>query len=126
MFNTDSIEGISKLSEMLPPDMQYWHKFGLISDLKYNVEKDDLDGSVSNISMILKSSEKPNYCIHILFSNVCGKISFDLKRGFVAGCLAIDDYSGFGYERNHRYKIYSTEQDLDFEFYCERISVTPG
>ena len=60
------------------------------------------------------------YTIHLYLYNVEGSFSFDISNGFYSG-LTIDDLADSGYESNHRFRITSSEQDIDFEIYCEKI-----
>lgn len=120
MLNPDSIEGIDILRKKIPDELQYWHKFGNISELHYERIFDNEYGDyICCIEIILTD----NYCsfsIKLSLFNVSGELSFNMTNGFYSG-LTIDDCSDWGYEKNCRFRISSLEHDIEFEIYCERI-----
>ena len=122
MFNTDNIEGINILQKKLPDELQYWHRWGNISELHYKqVYSEEYCDYICCIELILQDIQK-NYSIKISLFNVNGAISFDMNNGFFSG-LTIEDCSDWGYEKNCKYRISSLEQNIEFEIYCEKIKV---
>ncbi len=122
MFNTGNIEGINILQKKLPDELQYWHRWGNISELHYkHMYSEEYCDYICCIELILQDIQK-NYSIKISLFNVNGAISFDMNNGFFSG-LTIEDCSDWGYEKNCKYRISSLEQNIEFEIYCEKIKV---
>ena len=120
MFHTDAIEGINDLERKLPEELQYWHKWGNISELHYkHIYSDEHCDYICCIELILQDI-KEIHSIKLFLFNINGKISFDTSNGFYSG-LTIEDCSDWGYEKNCKFRISSSEQDKEFEIYCEMI-----
>lgn len=122
MFDSNNIEGIDILKRKIPDELQYWHEFGRISELHYQHMFDEgYCADIPCIELFLTDIQN-RYTIKMFLFNVRGLVSFDITNGFFSG-LTIDDFSNRGYERDRRFKFSSFEQDIEFEFYCERIKV---
>lgn len=120
MFDPDTIEGIGILRNEIPNELQYWHKFGEISELHYkHIFDEEYSDYICCIDLIL-ADNYGNYSIKLSLFNVSGELSFDMNNGFYSG-LTIDDCSDWGYEKRCRFRISSLEQDIEFEIYCKRI-----
>ena len=50
--------------------------------------------------------------------NIRGNMNFDMANGFFSG-FAIEEYSD--YESDNHFHLYSFEQDIEFDLYCEKI-----
>ena len=100
------------------------YNFGTNSE-KYQNYKHIFDDKICDeigcIDLFLTDRQN-KYTIHLYLYNVEGSFSFDICNGFYSG-LTIDDLADSGYENNHRFRITSFEQDIEFEIYCERIKV---
>ena len=122
MFHTDSVEGIYNLQNNLPEELQYWHKWGTILELHYkHMYSEEYCDYICCIELTLQELQRI-HSIRLLLFNVSGVISFDMCNGFYCG-LTVEDCSDWGYEKNCKYRISSSEQDIEFEIYCERIKV---
>lgn len=120
MFISDSIEGIDILRNEIPDELQFWHNFRNISELHYrHIFDNKYCDEIGCIDLFLTDRQN-KYTIHLYLYNVEGSFSFDICNGFYSG-LTIDDLADSGYESNHRFRITSSEQDIDFEIYCEKI-----
>ena len=119
MFDSDNIEGVEVLRKEIPENIQYWNRFGRISELYYSHLSDESGEYVCCIDMTLADTSD-KYRIKLTPFNVSGKISFDMVNGFYSG-FSIDDLTTSGCERDCRFHIYSSEQDIGFDIYCERI-----
>ena len=120
MFDSDNIEGIDILRKTLPENLQFWNKFGRISEFHYDHIYDEVNNEYKGRITVTLSDDSGDYEIRLKLINVSGRIGFDTVNGFHSG-FTIDDCSGSGYENKYRFHIYSIEQDIDFELYCENI-----
>lgn len=120
MFDFNYIEGIDALRKEIPDELQYWHKFGNISELHFkHVFDEAYCGYIGCVELLLTDIQN-RYVIRLFLFNVSGELRFDLNNGFYCG-LTIDDCSELGYEKNCRFRISSFEQDVEFTIYCERM-----
>lgn len=124
MFNTDNIEGIESLRKQLPTDMHGWSFFSKISELHYKRVYDNEYCDYIGCMELILGHYKYDYTIKMQLYNIIGTVSFDVLNGF-CGALAIEDRTGWGLEKQCTFRIYSFEQGIDLEFYCERIKVEP-
>ena len=106
----------------LPEELQFWHKFGNIVELNLKNIFDEKNGDYNSCIFMTLTNITTTHAIKLFFYNVNGKINFDVKNGFFSG-FTIDDCSGWGYERDCKFRISSLEQDIEFAFYCEKIKV---
>lgn len=121
MFREDHIEGIDTLRKKLPDELQYWHKFGNISELHYKrIFDEEYCDDIPCIVLVL-TEHQYRYRIRLSLFNVSGELTFDMVNGFYSG-FTIDDRSSSGYERHCRFCITSFEQDIEFMIFCERIT----
>ena len=114
-----NIDGADKLCGTIPPELCYWSRFGRISSLTHRHITDDSGRDIALVEMILTDSGG-EHLIKLSLYNAVGRLCFDMKNGFFGG-LAVEDCAGRGYEGDCRYHVYSSEQDIEFELYCESI-----
>ncbi len=123
MSKMKDINGIDILLHKLPESYQKWHYFNYIDEFRYETVFDDAYKfeSINNIEMVIRDYSK-KYWIKLQLTNVSGLISFDTVNGFYSG-FVIEDFIECGYSKDRRYGFSSCEMDIDFNFYCEKISV---
>ena len=123
MSKMKDINGIDMLLKKLPEKFQKWHYFNHIDEFRYETVFDDSDKfeNINNIEMVIRDCSK-KYWIKMKLTNVSGLISFNTVNGFYSG-LVINDFIECGYSKDCRYRFSSCEMDIDFNFYCEKISV---
>ena len=121
MFLPKTIVGIEELQSRIPEKLQYWHEFGLINDLRFYHDIDDLGQDIRCIKLVLSDCDD-QYHIGLCLQNVSGEIRFNAYNGFGSG-FDIEDNIGKGWEKSKRYHLYSYEMDGDPEIYCEKITV---
>lgn len=122
MFDSDRIEGIDSLRTKIPEKLQYWNRFGRVTELNFQRIFDEItDKYIFRIEAVL-TDDSEDYSIKLSLINVTGKLSFDMTCGFYSG-FAIEDCSELGYENNCNFRIYSLEQDISFELFCEKVKV---
>ena len=69
------------------------------------------------ITLLLTDYDQ-QYKIELTLYNIRGNLNIDMANGFFSG-FTIDEYSNPGSD-NH-FHLYSTEQDIEFDLYCEKI-----
>ena len=122
MFDPDRIEGIDSLRTKIPEKIQYWNRFGRVTELHFQRIFDEItDKYISRIEAGL-TDDNEEYLIKHSLINVTGKLSFDMACGFYSG-ITIEECSELGYENNCNFRIYSLEQDISFELFCEKVKV---
>lgn len=121
MFLPETIVGIEELQSRIPEKLQHWCEFGLITDLKFYHDIDDLGQDIRCIKLVLSDSDN-QYRIGLYLQNVSGEIRFNAYNGFGNG-FDIEDNFGKGWEKSTRYHLYSFEMDADPDIYCEKITV---
>ena len=119
MFDAKNITGIEILKEKIPPDHQFWHLFGNISELSYSSKAiDAFYCDYTNIITLLLTDNDHQYKIELTLYNIRGNMNFDMANGFFSG-FTIEEYPNPGSD-NH-FHLYSEEQDIAFDLYCEKI-----
>lgn len=127
MNKSKRIKGIDLLLQKLPEEYHYWHCFGTI--LMLNYEKTfDYEKKFENIDCInlILTDKECKYKIKVKLNDVIGDISFNVTNGFFSGLTIedhYDDYAEYGYETDRCFLITSFEQDIEFELWCDSISV---
>lgn len=121
MFDYNYIEGIDELKNRIPAQFQYWHKISKVLELNYLINAiDEFYCDYTNIMTLLISDNKEQYKIKLTLYNINGDLNFDMASGLGCGFI-IDELSNSDNEKN--YHLYSTEQDIQFDLYCEKIRV---
>ena len=119
MFEYRNIDGIDILKEKIPPELQYWWRFGTILELNYSSKAiDEYYYDYTNMITLLLTDYDQQYKIELTLYNIRGNLNIDMANGFFSG-FTIDEYSNPGSD-NH-FHLYSTEQDIEFDLYCEKI-----
>lgn len=119
MFDNKRIIGIELLREKIPSDLQFWHLFGNIAELNYSSNAiDEFYCDYTNIIKLLLTNADARYKIELTLYNVKGNLNFDMWNGFFSG-FAIEEYSDPG--REDHFHLYSFEQDIEFDLYCDKI-----
>ena len=119
MFEYRNIDGIDILKEKIPSELQYWGQFGTILELNYNSKAiDEYYCDYTNMITLLLTDYDQQYKIELSLYNIRGNLNIDMANGFFSG-FTIDEYSNPGSD-NH-FHLYSTEQDIEFDLYCEKI-----
>lgn len=119
MFQYRHIEGIEILNAKLPPELQYWHRFGNILELNYSAHTiDEYYCDYTNKLTMLLTDDSRKYRIELTCWNTDGKMSFDTVNGLFSG-FAIDELAHAGIRKI--FHLYSDEQDIAFDVYCEKI-----
>ena len=119
MFEYRNIDGIDILKEKIPPELQYWWRFGTILELNYSSKAiDEYYCDYTNMITLLLTDYNQQYKIELTLYNIRGNLNIDIANGFFSG-FTIDEYSNPGSD-NH-FHLYSTEQDIEFDLYCEKI-----
>ena len=96
MFLPETIVGIEELQSRIPEKLQHWYEFGLITDLKFYYDIDDLGQDIRCIKLVLSDSDH-QYRIGLCLQNVSGEIRFNAYKGFGNG-FDIEDNIGKGWE----------------------------
>ncbi|MBP0986927.1 MAG: hypothetical protein J6S92_01445 [Oscillospiraceae bacterium] len=119
MFEYRNIDGIDILKEKIPSELQYWWKFGTILELNYNSKAiDEYYCDYTNMITLLLTDYDQQYKIELSLYNIRGNLNIDMANGFFSG-FTIDEYLDSGSD-NH-FHLYSIEQDIEFDLYCEKI-----
>ena len=119
MFDYKRIIGIESLNEKIPPDLQFWHLFGNILELNYSAKAiDEFYCDYTNIITLLLTDDNHQYKIELTLYNIRGNMNFDMANGFFSG-FEIEEYSNSG--SDNQFHLYSFEQDIEFDLYCEKI-----
>ncbi|MBR3046133.1 MAG: hypothetical protein IKI45_16830 [Oscillospiraceae bacterium] len=119
MFEYRNIDGIDILKEKIPSELQYWWQFGTILELNYNSRAiDEYYCDYTNMITLLLTDYDQQYKIKLSLYNIRGNLNIDMANGFFSG-FTIDEYANPGSD-NH-FHIYSDEQDIAFDLYCEKI-----
>ncbi|HRR76157.1 MAG TPA: hypothetical protein P5191_05000 [Ruminococcus sp.] len=121
MFDYNKITGIEILKKKIPPELQFWHLFGNVLELNYSSKTiDEFYCDFTNIITVLLTDSNQRYKIELKLYNIRGNLNFDMANGFFSG-FSIEEYSNPGSD-NH-FHLYSDEQDIEFDLYCEKIKV---
>lgn len=121
MFRYKKIEGIDILNSKIPSELQSWHKFFKILELKYSMNSiDEYYCDYTNIMTLLVSDRQEQYKIELSLYNISGDFNFNMANGLGSG-FAIDEFSDSGIEKI--FHLYSFEQDMKYDLYCEKIRV---
>ena len=119
MFEYRNMDGIDILKEKIPSELQYWWQFGTILELNYNSRAiDEYYCDYTNMITLLLTDYDQQYKIKLSLYNIRGNLNIDMANGFFSG-FTIDEYANPGSD-NH-FHIYSDEQDIAFDLYCEKI-----
>ena len=119
MFDYEKITGIDELREKIPPELQAWYHFGTILELHYDSRViDEFYCDYTNTLTMLLSDRDRRYRIGLTLYNVKGNMNFDMANGLFSG-FTIDEYQHPVSDVN--FHLYSDEQDIEFELYCEKI-----
>ena len=119
MFTPDTIVGVEELNSHIPENLQYWYKFGFITEFRFYQDIDDLGQDIKCIRLVLTDKEN-KYLIGLTLQNISGQVRFDSQTGFGHGFDIIDNISK-GWENSRRYRLCSFEMDSDPNVYCEKI-----
>lgn len=119
MFDYKNIHGIEVLKEKIPQELQNWYKFGDITEMNYCSRAiDEFYCDYTNtITMVLTDRDR-RYRIELTLYNIRGDMHFDMANGFFSG-FTIDELDNSGSDNN--FHLYSSEQDIGFDMYCEKI-----
>lgn len=115
------VDGLDTLLKKLPDGYKSWYHFCHVLEFKFAKEFDyeeEFD-YIRNIDMVLESYDE-KYKIRMKLKNVTGLVSFDVVNGFYSG-FQIEYFEDW--DKHSRYRLSSFEQDIYFEFYCQKISV---
>lgn len=82
---------------------------------------DELGQDVKCLKLVLSDKDNKHH-IGLNLYNVHGEVRFDTCNGFCSG-FQIDDLSDFGCEQENTFHLYSSEMDINPDFYCESIMV---
>ena len=119
MFEYRNIDGIDILKEKIPSELQYWWQFGTILELNYNSRAiDEYYCDYTNMITLLLTDYDQQYKIKLSLYNIRGNLNIDMANGFFSG-FTIEEYPNPGSD-NH-FHLYSEEQDIAFDLYCEKI-----
>ena len=69
------------------------------------------------MTMVLTDRDR-RYRIELTLYNIRGDMHFDMANGFFSG-FTIDELDNSGSDNN--FHLYSSEQDIGFDMYCEKI-----
>lgn len=117
MIYCDSIDGVEKLKKSIPENLQHWHKFGSILELNFfNRHIDEYYCDYTNMVELVLSDISETYKIKLNLYNLSGNLNFDMYSGFWSGFSIEEIQSG-----ERKFHLYSFEQDIQFELYCEKI-----
>ena len=121
MFDYKKINGIEILRDKIPSSLQFWHCFGNILELNYSSKAiDEFYSDYTNKVTLLLTDENKQYQIELSLYNISGNLNFCMTNGFFSG-FTIDEYQNSGNDIN--FHLYSFEQDIEFDLYCEKIRV---
>ena len=119
MFDYKNINGIKILKDKIPSEFQFWHCFGNILELNYSSKAiDEFYCDYTNKVTLLLTDDNKQYKIELSLYNISGNLNFCMTNGLFSG-FTIDEYSNSGSDIN--FHLYSVEQDIEFELYCEKI-----
>lgn len=119
MFDSKKIDGIEILKQKIPQELQYWHRFGTILEMNYCARAiDEFYCDYTNIITMLLTDSANRYRIELTLYNIKGDMHFDMLNGFFSG-FTIDEFDYSGCDNN--FHLYSFEQDIEFDLYCEKI-----
>ena len=89
-------------------------------ELKYSSKAiDEYYGDYTNKITLLLTDYNHQYKIELSLYNIRGNLNFDMANGLFSG-FTIDEYSNSGSDNN--FHLYSDEQDIKFDLYCEKIN----
>ena len=92
MFEYRNIDGIDNLKEKIPPELQYWWRFGTILELNYNSKAiDEYYCDYTNMITLLLTDYDQQYKIELSLYNIRGNLNIDMANGFFSG-FTIDEY----------------------------------
>lgn len=121
MFDYKNINGIDILREKLPPKLQNWYCFGNIVELYYcSNDIDEFYCDYTNKITLLLTDNSRQYQIELSLYNIRGNLNFDMMNGLYSG-FTIEEFSNPG--SDNKFHLYSDEQDIEFNLYCEKIKV---
>ncbi|MCR5542008.1 MAG: hypothetical protein K6F71_14470 [Ruminococcus sp.] len=119
MFDSKKIDGIEILKQKIPQELQYWYRFGNILEMTYCSRAiDEFYCDYTNIITMLLTDSANRYRIELTLYNIKGDMHFDMWNGFFSG-FTIDEFDYSGCDNN--FHLYSSEQDIEFDLYCEKI-----
>ena len=119
MFDYKKIDGIECLKEKIPQELQYWHIFGNIEEMSYCSRAiDEYYCDYTNTLTLLLTDRRSQYRIELTLYNIKGDMHFDMANGFFSG-FTIDEY--LSPCSDNVFHLYSSEQDINFDLYCEKI-----
>lgn len=119
MFDYKNINGIKILKDKIPSEFQFWHCFGNILELNYSSKAiDEFYCDYTNKVTFLLTDDNKQYKIELSLYNISGNLNFCMTNGLFSG-FTIDEYSNSGSDIN--FHLYSVEQDIEFDLYCEKI-----
>ena len=119
MFDYKNINGIKILKDKIPSESQFWHCFGNILELNYSSKAiDEFYCDYTNKVTLLLTDDNKQYKIELSLYNISGNLNFCMTNGLFSG-FTIDEYSNSGSDIN--FHLYSVEQDIEFDLYCEKI-----
>ena len=119
MFDYKNINGIKILKDKIPSEFQFWHCFGNILELNYSSKAiDEFYCDYTNKVTLLLTDDNKQYKIELSLYNISGNLNFCMTNGLFSG-FTIDEYSNLGSDIN--FHLYSVEQDIEFDLYCEKI-----
>lgn len=119
MFDYKNIDGIEILKDKIPSEFQFWYCFGNILELNYSSKAiDQFYCDYTNKVTLLLTDDNKQYKIELSLYNLSGNLNFCMTNGLFSG-FAIDEYSNSGSDIN--FHLYSVEQDIEFDLYCEKI-----
>lgn len=119
MFDYKNINGIDILRKKLPPELQNWHCFGNIEELNYySKDIDEFYCDYTNKITLLLTDNSRQYQIELSLYNIRGNLNFDMMNGLYSG-FTIEEFSNSG--SDNKFHLYSDEQDIEFNLYCEKI-----
>lgn len=121
MLDYRNIAGIEILKDKIPSEFQFWHCFGNILELNYSSKAiDEFYCDYTNTITLLLTDKHKQYKIELSLYNIIGNLNFDMMNGLFSG-FTIDECSYSGNDIN--FHLYSVEQDIKFDLYCEKIRV---
>ncbi len=119
MFEYKKIEGIDVLRDRIPPELQAWCCFSNIIELNYSSKAaDEFYCDYTNMVTLLLSDDKCQYKIKLTLYNIRGNLNFDMLNGLYSGFTIEECLNS---ERENNFHIYSDEQDIEYNLYCEKI-----
>ena len=119
MFDYNNINGIKILKDKIPSELQFWHCFGNILELNYSSKAiDEFYCDYTNRVTLLLTDDNKQYRIELSLYNISGNLNICMTNGLFSA-FTIDEYSNSGSDIN--FHLYSVEQDIEFNLYCEKI-----